>query len=210
MDALKRRRVPHAVVVPSVVLWGLASGLGFVLLAAYHGRPGLAGSPPDHWPPGARVPLDKDFPTLVIFVHPRCPCSSASLAELARVAARCRGRFAAHLLSYRPEGPDEGWDSIGADAEGPAAGITRWDDPGGREALRFGVATSGHVLLFDTSGRRVFGGGITISRGHQGDNPGIYGLIATILGEPARSGTGPVFGCPILAPDPARRPQVVP
>jgi hypothetical protein len=193
-----------------ILLWGLSSGLGFVLLAAYHGRPGRAGSPPDHWPSGTKVPLDKTLPTLLIFVHPRCPCSSASLAELAEVASRCRGRIAAHLLSFQPDGSDVGWHPprVGSGASLP--GITRWADRGGREAVRFGVETSGHVLLFEPSGRRLFSGGITISRGHQGGNPGLDELIATILGGPAGAGTSPVFGCPVLAPGSARRPEVVP
>jgi hypothetical protein len=207
---LKRRSISPVIVLASSVLWGLSSGLGFVLLAAYHGRPGRDGSPPSHWPSGTKVPLDKTFPTLLIFVHPRCPCSSASLAELVQVATRYRGRFAAHLLSFRPDGSDEGWDQVQAGTEASLPGITRWADMGGREAMQFGVETSGHVLLFEPSGRRLFSGGITISRGHQGGNPGLNELIASILGEPSGVGASPVFGCPVLAPVPARRSEVVP
>ena len=193
-----------------VVLWGVTSCLGFVLLAAYHGKPGRVGSSPESWPSGSQVPLDKSVPTLLIFIHPRCPCSSASLAELARVAARCRGRFAAHLLSFRPEGHDEAWGPDRAGTEPSTPGLARWVDVGGRDAVRFGVETSGHVLLFDPSGRRLFSGGITISRGHQGDNPVLDGLISTILGEPSGPRTSPVFGCPVLAPVPSLPAEVVP
>ena len=40
-------------------------------------------------------------------------------------------------------------------------GVTSWDDAGGKLAQRFGVLTSGHVLLYDTDGRLLYSGGIT-------------------------------------------------
>jgi hypothetical protein len=178
-----------------VVAWFVATSLGFLALGAYHTRPSGRGSPPDRWPSNASVPLDRSRPTLLIFIHPRCPCSAASMDELAQVLDRFRGRVAAHVLTYHPEGAAEGWES--------SAGGSGFDfrrDPGGREAVRFGVETSGHVLLFDPSGRRLFSGGITISRGHRGDNPGLDRLIEAVEGSSVGSGSSPVFGCPVLRP----------
>ena len=198
------------IVLGSILLWGVTAGFGFGLLGAYHATPGRAGSPPDRWPPGTPVPLDRTLPTLLIFIHPRCPCSTASLAELDRVAARCRGRFAGHLIAYQPEGPADGPDQIEGRSKVSPAGLMLRSDPGGREAMRFGVETSGHVLLFDPSGRRLFSGGITGSRGHQGDNPGMDDLIAMIQGLPTGSGTSPVFGCPVAHPGRAAPAEVAP
>lgn len=83
-----------------------------------------------------------------------------------------------------------------------------WDEKG-EEAQRFGVATSGHVLVFDRSGVRQFSGGVTASRGHEGASLGID-TIAKILKVESPGGessvntivhdlkqTTEVFGCPI-------------
>ena len=71
-------------------------------------------------------------------------------------------------------------------------------DPDGREARRFGVKGSGHVLLYEPSGDLVFSGGITPSRGHEGDNPGRSAVIDLINGGRAAVHRTPVFGCPLL------------
>jgi hypothetical protein len=130
---------------------------------------------------------------LLIFIHPRCPCSSASLDNLDRLAALCPGQFTARIVAYRPSDVTQGWDV----PAGPPS-VPIWVDVDGREAKRFGIESSGHVLLFDPSGRRLFSGGITISRGHRGGNPGLDHLIDAVRGGHVGSGTAPVFGCPIL------------
>ena len=191
-----------------VSAWGLTVGAGYLLLGDYHARRGRQGSPPDHWLSGALVSLDRTRPTLLIFLHPRCPCSRASKSELARVAARCRGQFAAHLFSFRPEGPAPGWDKFEPDDGYRVPGIRSWTDKGGSEALRFGVETSGHILLYDPSGRLLFSGGITPSRGHEGDNRGLDDLVNSIRGDLQGPWNSPVYGCPVLAPALTSRPEV--
>ena len=182
-----------------IVTWLLASSLGFLAFGAYHASPSRPGSPPGRWPAGTPIPRHGSLPTLLIFIHPRCPCSAASLAELERLSARFRGRFDARMIAYRPEEGAEGWEA----SDSPPT-LSSWVDVEGREAARFGVETSGHVLLFAPSGRRLFSGGITIARGHRGDNPGLDRLIAAIRGGSAEEGTGPVFGCPIHPPSKGR------
>jgi hypothetical protein len=82
-------------------------------------------------------------------------------------------------------------------------GVPSVDDEGGVEAKRFGVATSGHVLLFDRAGRLLFSGGITPARGHEGDSLGRDALIERLAGTRTISGpaTSPVFGCPLANPE---------
>jgi hypothetical protein len=178
-----------------IIGWVAASSLGFLALGAYHATPNDPGSAPDRWPSNASIPLDRSRPTLLIFIHPRCPCSTASMDELEQVLDRCRGRVAAHVIKFQPEETSEGWED-----SGEVANLNVRLDPGGREAARFGVETSGHVLLFDPSGRRLFSGGITISRGHRGGNPGLDRLIDAIEGGSDGPGSSPVFGCPVFTP----------
>jgi hypothetical protein len=78
-------------------------------------------------------------------------------------------------------------------------GVTVQIDPKGEEAERFHVRTSGETLLYDRDGRLQFSGGITISRGHAGDNPGRISLAALVNGQPANESTTPAFGCPLFA-----------
>jgi hypothetical protein len=75
-------------------------------------------------------------------------------------------------------------------------------DDGGVEARRFGVKTSGTVLLYSALGRLLFHGGITGSRGHEGDNYGITRLAAALrggAGDTAVPVVSRVFGCALGA-----------
>ena len=194
-----------------ILVWLLASGSGFVMMGAGAARPGGSGLTGKRWPSGTSISLDSQRPTLLIFLHPRCPCSRASLAELAKVEARCRGRFSNLAVLARPlDFPDgQGRQPWEADARAIAS-LRVIDDFGGRETERFGVETSGHVLLFEAGGRLLYGGGITSSRGHQGDNPGVEAVVALINGETGSRSFGPVFGCPLLGQTPTAAREVRP
>lgn len=68
-------------------------------------------------------------------------------------------------------------------------------DHEGEEARLFQAVTSGQTLLYDSEGGLVFQGGITLSRGHAGDNPG-RDAIESLLKQKIPSATSPpVFGC---------------
>jgi hypothetical protein len=187
--------------------WGLAVTIGMLLMGAHAASPGDAGSVPARWPAGGAVRLDGRRPTLLIFLHPRCPCSRASLDELAIILDRCGDRVSAHAVVFRPRPEREHWppspiDAALAEIPGPAV----HPDRGGDEARRFGVATSGHVLLYDTRGDLVFSGGITPGRGERGDSVGRAALLGRITGERRESPEPPVFGCSLRTPRLARAP----
>ena len=142
--------------------WGMAVGVGLLLLGAYEGRPGDAGNPAGRWPVASGVRPEATRPNVVLLLHPRCPCSRASLAELARIMARCQDLVTAHVLVFRPVTAHEAWGRSDLwHAAAAIPGVHVYDDPGGTEAARFGGATSGQLLLFDLTGRLVFHGGIT-------------------------------------------------
>ena len=77
-------------------------------------------------------------------------------------------------------------------------GVRVYRDEGGVETRRFGVTSSGHVLLYAPSGRLQFSGGITLSRGHEGDNPGSEAIIHVVRGGTLAQHETPVFGCTLL------------
>jgi hypothetical protein len=193
---------------PKVLLlssfWLCVIGSGLYLLGAYDSRPGSTGTPLVRWPEESPIRLDPVRPTLLIFLHPRCPCSRASIDELVSFAASHGDRFSANVILYRPKLASEDWDraeaAVADDATIP--GFRCWNDPGGQAGRRFGVETSGHVLLYDPSGNLLFCGGITPSRGHRGENLGLDALVTLVEGRKAGHSRSPIFGCPILDPRP--------
>ena len=110
--------------------------------------------------------------------------------------ARVQGKVRAYVLFYSPReaGPD--WQNT--DLRRTAAqipGVTVLSDVDGAEAQRFGAETSGHTFLFEPTGRLLFNGGITESRGHSGDNAGESALVSLINNRNSDRSTTFVFGC---------------
>src|SRR4051812_9127686 len=69
--------------------WLLAVTAGLRGLWAYANRPGEIAAAVADWPRDTALRRHPSRATLVMFVHPMCPCSRASAAELARAMGRC-------------------------------------------------------------------------------------------------------------------------
>ena len=189
------------------ILWGLAvlwlTGAigGLWVVWAYENRPGASASAPEQWPTGSGLTRATVGPTLILLAHPRCSCTQASLSELAEALARTKRLPKTYVLFLKPEGFAEGWDDTNLwqlAATLPNATLVHDDD--GVEARRFGAFTSGQTLLYDASGTLAFSGGITGSRGHQGENAGRVDLIKALNGIGIRNAGTSVFGCPLFSP----------
>jgi hypothetical protein len=169
------------------------------LMLAYANSPGAAGSPPGNWPVASNLPRDNSRPALVMFVHPRCPCSRASMDELALLMAHCQGRVNAHVFFLKPAEKADDWAHTDLWREAAAIpGVTVHQDDAGSEARLFNVETSGDLLLYDAKGRLIFHGGITSARGHSGDNAGRSNVQALLLNQPAQLSETPIFGCSLF------------
>jgi hypothetical protein len=195
------RRMERTLFLIVGVCWVVAVSVGLSVLWAYENGPGNAGDAPVQWPVASRLPAPHQRPALVLLVHPQCPCSHATVAELARLMAHVQDRVEAHVLFLQPRGMSESW--VKSDLWQNAAAIPGVDvrlDEGGVEAQRFGSATSGETLLYDTAGRLRFNGGITGSRGHEGDNAGRSALESILAGGTSGTSSTFVFGCALFAP----------
>jgi hypothetical protein len=182
------------------VLWlsAIATSMGFIL--RYSNAPGRAGATPIHWPVDSRIALDVHHPTLIMFAHPHCPCTRASIGELDQLMADCQGRFSAQVWFVKSAGTPEDWTDTDLWRKAAAIpGVTVHRDDDGVEARRFQAETSGQTLLYDQDGQLLFHGGITISRGHAGDNPGRSALEALLKHKSVNLAQTPVFGCPLFA-----------
>jgi len=179
--------------------WMAALALGARVLFKYETTPGRIGLVSASWPADSIVPRPTDKPTLVMLAHPRCPCSRASVGELAQIMAHVAGKVNAYVLYVKPPGAGVDWDDT--DLRRSAAdipGVTALTDENGTEAARFGAETSGHTLVFDRNGALVFSGGITASRGHAGGNAGESAVLAALKQERVLRSQTPVFGCALM------------
>lgn len=183
----------------AVLIWLLLalSALGWV--EKIDSTAGAAAHPPVRLQTQAGVVLDPKQPTLIMLVHPKCPCSRASLTELSRLVALRPNRAAISVLFLRPAGCPEAFADTDLRRQAEAIpGVSVRTDDNGDAAKRLGAATSGETLLYAPDGRLLFHGGLTGSRGHEGDNPGLGAVLARLRGE-AGPAEAPVYGCPMTA-----------
>jgi len=80
-----------------------------------------------------------------MFVHPRCPCSQASINELARLAARCRDRMDLTVLFIEPANRPPDWCQSALVSNATSIpGLNVIFDRDGQLAAKFGAVTSGY------------------------------------------------------------------
>lgn len=191
-------------------MWLLGAVTGLSILWRFDNQAGIGANAPVRWPADSTLARAPGQPTLVLLAHPQCSCTRASLDELGEALARARTRPKAYVLFLKPEGVFNGWEQTDSWRIAAALpGVTAIRDDSGREARRFGAATSGQTLLYDADGALLFSGGITAARGHSGDNAGRSELVSLLnRGQSARAGSQSpgqshgeatsVFGCSLF------------
>jgi hypothetical protein len=138
-------------------------------MTRYESAEGATSQAPTEWPRASSLTRARFGATVIMFVHPDCPCTRASRAELAEIASTAPPTAAFIITS----------DLV--------------------EARRFGAQTSGDVVVYDAAGTLRFQGGITISRGHVGHNLGHVRVDAIVHGATTGVAQTPVFGCALEA-----------
>ena len=168
------------------------------MLAAYANSSAPAQHAPPEWPVGTSIGLSERGSTLIMFAHPRCPCTRASLGELEKIVARFQGSVTPWVVFFKPSGADESWDQTDLRESAAAMpGVHVVSDPDGVEARRFNATTSGQTVLYNDRGELLFSGGITLARGHAGDNTGRSAVESYLDDTAPVCRQTPVFGCPI-------------
>ncbi len=182
-------------------VWILAAGTGSALLWKHALTPAPLPRLPPVLPsvPGLETHA-AGLPTLLVFLHPLCPCSEASFSELLKVARAAQGRARILVLMYEPEAKPVDWKDSKLARRVRASQEVHWmEDTTGRIAAQFGVEASGTAVLYDKEGALVYGGGLTWARGHEGENAGVDAMIEFIVKGKTSLRARPVFGCKILA-----------
>ncbi len=185
-------------------LWlGLIVG-GYAWLLRYSFAAGKASASPHTIPSSVASQAPSARPQLFLALHPRCPCSRATLSELATILSRAPEACDVTVLVYKPAGEPDSWmEGALLDKCRQVSCLIR-PDPDGRLASSLGSLTSGGVVLYDAKGRLRYQGGVTASRGHEGDNAGKQAVIQILRGQRDSQKSMPVFGCPIQ-PNPTER-----
>jgi hypothetical protein len=184
----------------AVALWVLLVGGGFAAALVYKSTPGIAATPPATWPEASRIEPAHDKPTLVLFAHPKCTCTRASLHELGELLARVEKPPRVVVAFVLPDGTGDDWRDTDLWRTAEAIpGVSVVADAGSREANLFASHTSGTAFLYDAAGRLAFAGGLTSMRGHEGDSAGQERVVALLTGHEPDKATSEVFGCDLGA-----------
>jgi hypothetical protein len=199
-STLKKCNLSRGIVLSiAVAVWLTAMSTGFYQVMVYEFTPGPSGQVPVSWPTGSRLLRVENVPNLLIAVHPKCPCTRSSLAVLEDILQHSPAGASIRLLVYRPIVAAADWEDSPLPPLTAWPGVERVDDPGGFEAARFGLVTSGATVAFDAAGHLRFAGGLNASRGRSEMSGGGLALLAILGGEEPRSVAAEAYGCPIRA-----------
>jgi hypothetical protein len=192
------RSAPLAVL---ILAWGAIVLGGNVLVWRYERTPGARANAPLRWPPESALAAPTGRSRLLVFAHPGCPCTRATLDELREILSQDGARVDATIVFVDPPNAPADFDGAGGTNRALAAsipGLGVVTDGDGREARRFGARVSGEVLVFARSGDLIFNGGVTAGRGHEGDNPGRRRVISLLETGRADRADADVFGCELF------------
>lgn len=78
--------------------WSIAVIGGMGALFAYASEPGLVRHAPQSWPQSTALEPPERRPALLVFLHPNCPCSRATVRQLERLVADADGRMSVRVL----------------------------------------------------------------------------------------------------------------
>lgn len=181
-------------------IWLSTLAGGFYWLLEYKNTPGATAEPPKRWPQASILSRDSRQPTLLLFLHPHCDCSYASLHELKDLLGEISVRPCIYVLFASPDSVEDTWHQTGLFEEAKTLkNVNVVVDRGDQERQRFRSWTSGQVLLYDANGELQYNGGITRARGVRGDNPGRHSIRQLLKGSQSEGPDSPVLGCPLCS-----------
>lgn len=183
------------------LLWSAGVIAGMLQVMNYEKTPAETVPVAVRWPLETPELHSTTGPTLVVFVHPQCPCTKATVEELAWLVTHVEGRLTVYAFFLTPRVTPEVWRSKDLwNRAQDLPGVRSFKDEDGRIARRFGATTSGQCLLYDKQGRLVFEGGITDGRGHQGDSAGRRAILDVARQKKPEISRASVFGCSLFGP----------
>lgn len=184
----------------SFTIWLMSIVIATGALWAYEKTPGPIGSQPMNWPTNSLLHQRKGAGVVLLFVHPQCPCSAATLKNFDALPKPEHFDFS--VVFTMPIDAEDTWketSNVRLASRIPSCQV--YFDQNGTITKQFGVSTSGHCLAYDSDHVLRFTGGLTVSRGHEGDNQGMTGLsdvlALTTTPQSAHPASYPIYGCPL-------------
>jgi len=185
-----------------VAIWLFLLGVGSWKVAQYATQPGAAAPVSTGWPRHSSLLFSNLKYNLLVFVHPECPCSEATIAELASLQPQLASSTKISVVFVRPAGYSSEIEKSSLwQLASTLKNTTLKIDENGEEALNFATKTSGQVLLYSATGQLQFRGGITAARGHRGENLGSLSIISLVSGHKAVAESTRVLGCSLVNPE---------
>lgn len=176
------------------LLWLALLGLEFHRAMAWEARPGTQGTPrPSLVTSRANLRTYK----LVMVAHPLCPCTAASLRQLALISERHPHLDVCIYFTQISSRDVQKSTNVSIANSIPLAKISYVSENDQRANI--GAATSGQVFLFNPDGKQVFNGGLTDGRGVEGDSKGTRSIDQILDGHLLTATTG-VYGCALATP----------
>ena len=179
-----------------IFCWGMSIAFGLYYLENYNITAGPAKTTPEIWPKRSGLHISRELPTLIMFAHPHCSCSKASLNELDRIIAQTHLLHDTYVVFYKPKKFNKTW--LQSDLWKKAQNMQNVKivtDEEGLIARLFGVQTSGHTVLYGSNEKLLFSGGITASRAHEGDNAGKSAILSVLKTGKSEIKKTKAFGC---------------
>jgi hypothetical protein len=188
------------------VLWLLSALAAFSYINRYSTRPGAVGE----LPPRSeiqRILSNNDQTSIILFVHPKCVCSDATVDELKDLLSQFEKKQQpqVYVQFYYPADKTPEW-AKESDLYKKLSLFKDWHlrlDQAGGQAFAWGAMTSGYAIMVNKQGNVIFNGGLTVTRGHRGENIGKSGLKKAISFyselSPDTPLQGPTFGCSLFS-----------
>lgn len=134
---------------------------------------------------------------LLMFIHPRCPCTTSSLNELHRIVLATTPRPKLEIVVVIEDASNGAtdWEQLAnvRKARTIPGALVRFNRRS--EAQLYGARTSGHLVVSDSQGNQVYRGGVSRARGHEGTSVGSSCVISILSGQRPTDTERPVYGC---------------
>lgn len=187
------RQIPPALPVLGLT-WCMITGVCLHALFVHAYEPAAVHAVRNGWPASSAIERPSARRQVVLFAHPACPCTAASLQKLAEIVERLPGIDATVVFVTRglPPALGTGGTAVRVARELPQIQIV-FDAH--REAEAFQATVSGEAFAFHPDGSLLFHGGLTAGRGHAGDSESARQLEAALRGDERAVRECPVYGC---------------
>jgi hypothetical protein len=190
-----RRNIGFAI---AALVWATSVFVAAGVLMWTSLQPGSPAEPPPTLPASAATFQRTGVTTLFVALHPHCPCSRATIVNLEGALNAPNHNTNVIALIYRPRDRSADWtqtDTVQRLSALP--GVRTVTDLDGHTAATLGMKTSGQIVAYDADGRLVFSGGITPSRGHEGESAGLQALSTLLANRSPTLAATSVYGCPL-------------